>query len=108
MKLKQGDTVMVLKGSHKGETGVIMRIREDDCRVIVKGVNVRTIHKKPRVRGEKGEIIKREMPIAFSNVALVDPKTKKPTRVGFQGNGRKKVRVARKSGTTVSAPSKKK
>ena len=101
MKVKKGDTVIVLKGSNRGKTGRVLNVRMDDGKVVVQDVNIRTIHKKPRTRGEKGEIIKREAPMALSNVAVVDPKTKKPTRVGYSGKGRDKKRIARRSGSAL-------
>ena len=101
MKLRKEDTVIVLTGSDRGKTGRVLRVVRDRGTVVVAGVNVRTLHKKPKVQGEKGSIVKQEMPVNASNVALVDPRAGTPTRVGYTGNGRDKARVALKSGETL-------
>ena len=104
MKIRKGDTVIVLKGSSRKKTGVVMGVLPESQKVIVSGINIRTMHKKPRVKGEKGSIQKKEGPINVSNVALLDPKTKTPTRVRYSGVGRAKQRIA-KSGTPIVAVS---
>ena len=104
MKIQKGDTVIVIKGSDKKKTGVVLRVMRQDGKAIVEGVNIRTMHKKPRERGEKGTIEKKEGVIAISNLALVDSKTKKPTRIAYTGSGKDKTRVARKSGSAISSP----
>ena len=103
MKLRKGDTVIVLKGSDRNKVGEVLRVMRDDGKVVVAGVNIRTIHQKARVQGEKGSVIKREGVIHISNVALVDPKTKKPTRITYTGVGREKQRVARRSGAALGS-----
>lgn len=99
MKIKKGDNVIVLQGKDKGKTGKVLKAFHVDERVVVEGVNISKKHQKARQRGKSGEIIDVTMPIHVSNVALVDPKTKKPTRVGYKMVDGKKVRVAQKSGT---------
>jgi large subunit ribosomal protein L24 len=99
-KVKKGDTVVVLAGKDKGKTGEIIRLVTADNKVVVRGVNVLTKHKKPS-QTSPGGIEKTEAPIHISNVALVDPKTKKATRVGYKTVGDKKVRIARGSGETI-------
>lgn len=101
LKIKKGDKVFVRTGQDKGKTGEVLRVIPAECRVVVKGINVRQKHKKPSQSGPGG-IDKIELPIHVSNVALIDPKTNKPTRVGFKAlKGDKKVRVARKSGEVI-------
>ncbi len=101
LKIKKGDKVFVRTGQDKGKTGEVLSVLKDDCKVIVKGINVRQKHKKPSQAGPGG-IEKKELPIHVSNVSLLDPKSGKPTRVGFKlGKGDKKVRIARKSGEAI-------
>jgi len=100
LKVKKGDKVVVLTGKDKGKTGEIKKVMPDDNKVVVQGVNVQTKHRKPSQTGPGG-LDKIEMPIHVSNVAIVDPKTSKPTRVGFKTVGDRKVRVARRSGEVI-------
>lgn len=100
LKLKKGDKVVVLTGKDKGKTGEILRVVPDEMKVYVQGVNEQTKHKKPSATSPGGKE-KQNAPIHISNVALADPKTGKPTRVGYKTVGDNKVRVARKSGETI-------
>jgi large subunit ribosomal protein L24 len=102
MKIKKGDTVQVMSGKDKGKSGVVERVIAEDGKIVIDGVNVRKKHFKVRRSGEKGQIIDIAMPIDASNVMLIDPKTKKPTRVGYKVDGGKKVRVAKKSGSVIA------
>lgn len=81
-KLKTGDKVVVVSGSNKGKEGKITKIL--DSKVIVEGVNIVKKHLKPKNNGGNGEIIETEAAIHVSNVMLVDPKTKKPTKVKIE------------------------
>ena len=100
MKLKTGDKVVVIAGANKGKEGKITKVL--DQRVVVEGVNVCKKHLKPKNNNGNGEIIEVERPIHVSNVMLVDPKTKKPTRVkiDFDKNG-KKIRISKKSNEKI-------
>ena len=100
MKIKKGDQVVVISGKYKGVKGQVLEARPSESRVVVAGVNRHKWHVKP-TQNQPGHIIDREAPIHVSNVALVDPKTKKPTRVGYKVEKGKKVRVAKKSGTEL-------
>ena len=100
LKIKKGDKVVVLTGKDKGKTGEVKQVIREDLKVIVQGVNVQTKHRKPSQAGAGG-LDKKEAPIHVSNVALIDPKTSKPTRVGYKTVGDHKVRVARKSGEVI-------
>jgi large subunit ribosomal protein L24 len=99
-KIKKGDQVVVLAGKDKGKTGEILKLITADNKVLVKGINVQTKHKKPS-QTSPGGLQKIEAPIHVSNVAVVDPKTKKASRVGYKTVGEKKVRVARSSGSSI-------
>ncbi len=100
-KVKKGDQVVVLTGRDKGKTGEIIEVRRDDERVVVRGVNMVKRHQR-QTQTQQAGIIEKEAPIHVSNVALSDPKTGKPTRVGYKtlADG-KKVRVAKASGETI-------
>ena len=100
MKLKTGDKVVVISGANKGKEGKITKVLDD--KVIVEGVNVRKKHLKPKNNNGNGEIVEVERPIHRSNVMLVDPKTKKPTKVkiDFDKNG-KKIRISKKSNEKI-------
>ena len=101
MKLKKGDKVIVTTGKDKGKTGEITTVFPKENKVIVGGLNMVKRHTKPS-QESAGGIVSKEMPIHVSNVALVDPKTGKATRVGYkvEKDGHK-VRVAKKSGEVV-------
>ena len=98
MKLKTGDKVMVIAGANKGKEGKIISVLGD--KVVVEGVNVRKKHLKPKYNGGNGEI--REAPIHISNVMLIDPKTKKPSRIKFEfDKDGKKIRISKKSNEKI-------
>ena len=101
LKIKKGDRVKVITGGSKGKVGDVLRVLPKEQRVVVSGVNMIKRHTKPG-RTEQGGIIEREAAIHVSNVALIDPKSEKPTKVGFKflEDGRK-VRFARASGETI-------
>ena len=87
MKLNTGDKVIVIAGANKGKEGKIIKTLKD--KVVVEGVNLRKKHLKPKNNNGTGEIITVEAPIHVSNVAIMDPKTKKPTKIkyDFDKNG---------------------
>ena len=101
LKIKKGDQVVVLAGKDKGSKGEVLKVMPKEARVIVGGVNLVTKHNRPS-QVSAGGIVKQEASIHVSNVALADPKSGKPTRVGFKTlKSGKKARVAKKSGETV-------
>lgn len=100
MHVKKGDTVQVMSGKDKGKQGVILKAMPSKNRVVVEGVNVMKKHAKPSQTNPQGGILEIEAPIHVSNVMPLDPKTGKPTRVGFKVVDGKKVRVA-KSGESL-------
>ncbi|BAV88855.1 MULTISPECIES: 50S ribosomal protein L24 [Rothia] len=109
-KIKSGDLVQVISGADKGKQGKVLKVIPKENRVIVEGVKVVTKHTKANpVTGAAGGIQKVEAPIHVSNVAIVDPETKKPTRVGFreetvERNGKTRtvrVRYAKSSGKDI-------
>lgn len=102
-KIKKGDRVQVIAGKNKGLRGEVLTVNTKDGRVVVQGVNMIKRHTKP-TQAQPGGIIEREAPIDVSNVLHIDPKTDKPTRVGFKvlDDGRK-VRVAKGSGEVIDS-----
>ena len=102
MKIKKGDQVEVLSGKDKGKRGEVVRAIPAEGKVVVRGVAMVKKAQKPTQMGEQGGIVEKEAAIDVSNVALIDPKTDTPTRVGyrFDENGTK-VRYAKKSGEEI-------
>lgn len=101
MLIKKGDKVVVITGHDKGKTGIVQRTYPKLEKVVVEGVNVAKKHRKPTQQIPEGSIVEIYVPIHVSNVALIDPKTKKPTRVGIKEVKGKKVRYAKKSGEVI-------
>ena len=110
MKIKTGDTVVVIAGkdsktvTKKGvesTTGKVLKVYPESNKVVVEGVNKVKKHQKPTQQNTTGSIVEKEAPIDASNVMLLDPKTKTPTRVGYKMENGKKVRYAKKSGTVL-------
>lgn len=101
-RLKKGDEVVVLTGKSKGGTGKIDKVDFKKNAVFVSGLNLFKKHAKPGVNGDEGGIIDKAMAIHISNVALVDPKTKKATRVGYSSDKGSKTRLAKASKTVLS------
>lgn len=103
LKIKKGDRVVVLAGRSKGKTGEVLKVMPTENRAVVQGVNVVKRHTRP-TNTQAGGIVEKEAPIHVSNLALLDPKTGKGTRVGYKtlDDGRK-VRVARRSGEVIDS-----
>lgn len=101
MKIKKGDTVKVLSGNDKGKTGEVLQVIPKTEKVIVKDVNVRKKHVKPRKQGEEGGIIPVECAIHSSKVNVVCPKCGKTTRIGYIEEKGEKVRVCKKCDTKL-------
>ncbi|MGB3344253.1 MAG: 50S ribosomal protein L24 [Aequorivita sp.] len=101
LKIKSGDTVVVTTGEHKGSKGKVMKVLLDKNKAIVEGVNLVSKHEKPSANNPQGGITKREAPIHVSNLALVDPKSGKPTRVGYRMENGKKVRFSKQSNQAI-------
>lgn len=101
-KIKKGDKVVVLSGKDKGKHGEVTKAFPKDGKVIVGGINMMTRHKKPSQADPQGGLERIEAPLFVSKVAIEDPKTGKPTRVGFKmlEDGRK-VRFAKRSGELI-------
>ena len=102
-KIKKGDKVVVITGSDRGKTGEVLRVLRTEMRVLVQGVNMVKRHTR-QAPGEPGGIIEKEAPVHISNVAHVDPRDDKPTRVGWKVvDAGRKVRFARRSGEVIES-----
>jgi large subunit ribosomal protein L24 len=103
-RIRKGDKVVVISGKDRGKTGEVLGVQPDVERAIVRGVNMGSRHQR-QTASQSGGIITKEMPIHLSNLAHVDPKDDKPTRIGFrfegEGENRKKVRFAKRSGELI-------
>lgn len=103
LRIRKGDRVVVLAGKDKGKKGSVLKMLPKEERAIVQGVNVARRHQR-QTASQEGGIVAKEMPIHVSNLAHIDPKDDKPTKVGFKElqDGRK-VRFARRSGEVIDA-----
>ena len=105
MKIKKGDHVVVIAGKDRGREGTVIAVRPDRQQVLVQGVNLIRKNTKVNYQGRRGAkeggIVHQEALIHVSNVALIDPETKKPARAGYRFDGAKKVRVSRPSGKDI-------
>ncbi|MBQ9219260.1 MAG: 50S ribosomal protein L24 [Muribaculaceae bacterium] len=102
LHIKKDDTVFVLSGNDKGRKGRVLSIDPKKGRAIVEGINMVKKSTKPTAQHPQGGIIEKEAPIRLCKLAVVDPKTGKPTRVGFKvKDDGKKVRISKKSGEEI-------
>ena len=101
LHIKKNDTVYVLAGEDKGKTGKVLKVLVDKQRAIVEGVNIVSKSAKPSAKNPQGGFEKIEAPIHVSNLSLIDPKSGKPTRVAIKHEGKKVIRIAKKSGEEI-------
>jgi large subunit ribosomal protein L24 len=101
MKLKKGDTVLIISGKNKNKKGKVLVALPSLQKVLVEGVNLRKRHQRPKKQGEKGQIIEMPAPIPVSNVELICPRCGKATRVGAKIIEKKKFRVCKKCGHEI-------
>ncbi|MGI6223488.1 MAG: 50S ribosomal protein L24 [Prevotella sp.] len=99
--IRKNDTVYVLAGRDKGRTGKVLKVLVDEHRAIVEGINMVSRSAKPSAKNPQGGIIKQEAPIHISNLSLIDPDSKKPTRVRVRHEGKNVIRIAVKSGKEI-------
>ena len=103
MKIVKGDKVVVIAGKDKGKEGIVQAVYPKVNKVVVEGVNTHKKHKKPTQQSPEGSIVEMYVPIDASNVAIVDPKTKKASRVGYAvDKDGKKIRISKKSGSKLN------
>jgi large subunit ribosomal protein L24 len=102
MKLRKGDEVIITAGKDKGKKGKIEKVLPKKSAVIIPGLNLFKRHLKKQNENNPGGIVEFPRAIPFGNVALIDPKSGKPTRVGYVIKGSEKMRVAKASNTVIS------
>jgi len=102
MKILKGDKVVVIAGKDKGKEGIVQAVYPKVNKVVVEGVNVHKKHKKPTQNNPEGSVVEMYVPIDASNVAIIDPKTKKASRVGYKLEKGKKVRISKASGSKLN------
>lgn len=107
MKIHQGDSVIVTTGNSRGMTGTVTKVLKKQNRVVVDGANKRVKHIKAR-QGQPGDRIEFFAPLHVSNVAIVDPKSGIPTKIGYKDEAGQKVRFAKNSGVILAAKAPKK
>ena len=101
LKIKRGDTVVVISGKEKGSRGEVKQVLPKENRVVVEGINVRTRHARPTQNNPQG-LYPFEVPMHASNVMLIDPNSGEPTRVGYRfTDSGEKIRVAKASGKDI-------
>jgi large subunit ribosomal protein L24 len=101
MKIRRDDEVLVTAGKDKGKTGKVLRVDPAKERVYVEGLNIVKRHQRPNQMGQQGGVIEKEGPIHVSNVAILDPKDGKPTRIGIEREDGRRFRVAKRSGQRI-------
>ena len=101
MRIKKGDTVKILSGNDNGKQGEVLEVIPKSEKILVKGVNIRKKHVKPRKQGEEGGIISAECAIHSSKANVVCPKCNKATKIGYTVEKDEKVRVCKKCGAKI-------
>lgn len=101
LHIKKGDIVYVLAGEDRGKQGRVLKVLVQKQKAIVEGVNMVTKATKPNAQHPQGGLVKMEAPIAISNIALIDPKSGKPTRISIRRENGKAIRISKKSGEEI-------
>jgi len=101
MKIKKGDTVLIIAGKYRGKKGKVLKTFPKEKKILVEGVNLIKKHQRPKKTGEKGQIVELRKPIDISNTKLICPKCAKPTRIGYKIIEGKKYRICKKCGQEI-------
>jgi large subunit ribosomal protein L24 len=101
MKIKKGDTVLILSGKDRSRKGKVLEAFPKESRILVEGMNLRKKHQKPKKSGEKGQIVEMPGPIHISNVKLICPKCGKATRIKYKITEGKRYRICRNCGQEI-------
>jgi large subunit ribosomal protein L24 len=106
MKIKKGDTVLIISGKDRGRKGKVLKVFPKENQVLIEGINLRKKHQRPKRTGEKGQIISLPAPIDISNTKLICPKCGKAARVGYKiisniKDQKSKVRICKKCGQEI-------
>lgn len=101
MKIRKGDTVLIIKGKDKGKKAKVLRGFPQQGKVLIEGANIKKVHKRPKREGEKGQVVEVPSSLDASKVKLVCPKCGKAVRVGYKVESEKKVRVCKKCNAEI-------
>ena len=101
MKIKKGDTVLIISGNDRGRTSKVLRVFPKAEKILAEGINIRKKHIRPKKAGEKGQIIEVPGTLDISNVKLICPKCKKVTRPGYKVEKGRKYRICKKCGQEI-------
>lgn len=96
MRIKKGDTVLIISGKDKGRKGKVLEAFPKNNKIVVEGMNIIKKHRRPRNEREKGQVVELSKPINVSNVKLICPKCSKPVRIGYKVAEKAKYRVCKK------------
>lgn len=98
MKIKKGDTVLIISGKDRGRQGKVLEAFPKEKKIVVEGINIKKKHVRPKRAGEKGQVIQLPAPLDISNVKLICSKCRKATRVGYKIIENTKYRICKKCG----------
>ncbi|MDP2641074.1 MAG: 50S ribosomal protein L24 [Candidatus Yanofskybacteria bacterium] len=101
MKIKKGDTILIIAGKDRGKKGKVLRVHSQDAKIAVEGINILKKHVRPRKSGEKGQVIEIPAPFGVSKAKVVCPKCGKATRVGYKIEGKTKTRMCKSCGAAM-------
>jgi len=96
MRIKKGDNVLIVAGKDKGKKAKVLRSFPSLGLILIEGVNVKKVHKRPKKQGEKGQVVETPVPFPVSKAQIICSKCDKPTRIGYKAEGENKVRICRK------------
>ena len=96
MKIKKGDTVVIISGKDRGRKGKVLKAFPEELKILVEGINLKKKHVRPKREGEKGQIVQIPAPVQISNLKVICPKCGKATRVGYKIIDKKKYRICKK------------
>ncbi|GIW65075.1 MAG: 50S ribosomal protein L24 [Candidatus Parcubacteria bacterium] len=102
MKIKSGDTVLIIRGKDRGKSGKVIKVFKRTSKIVVGGLNLVKKHIRPKRQGEKGKIIEMSAPLSVSKVKLICPNCHQPTRVGYKFENNKKFRFCKKCQNLIS------
>ncbi len=101
MKIKKGDTVLIISGKDRTKTGKVLSVYPDKGKIIVEGINIRKKHAKPKRQGEKGQIVQIPAKMDVSNAKIICGKCGKATRIGYKTEIDRKCRICKKCGQEI-------
>ncbi len=101
MKIKKNDTVLITSGKDKGRTGKVLKVLPQEDSILIEGINLVKKHVRPKKSGEKGQIVKKPVPLHISNTKLICPKCKKAAKIVHKIEKEKKYRVCKKCGQEI-------